>query len=145
MPPGMLLRRVGLSRTTSDTARVAGALAGAGGVALIGMGPAYVVVTAMYVAAFLLSLGVGESAALHHRPLIPLSDLKDAFSYVWQKPDLLGAFTHGLPRQPARLPVRAGPPALRREGGVRDRPGRARLARGRVLVRRAGRLAHRRR
>ena len=46
-------------------ARVAGALAGTGGVALIGMGPAYAVVTAMYVAAFLLSLGVGGRAAAH--------------------------------------------------------------------------------
>src|SRR5919106_3290448 len=58
MTPGMLLGALGVSRTTSDTARVAGALAGTGGVALIGMGAAYAVVTAMYVAAFSLSLGV---------------------------------------------------------------------------------------
>jgi len=91
MPPGILLRAVALTRTTSDTARVFGAIAGAGGVAMIGMGPAYVVVTAMYVAAFLLSLRVASappSTTVAH----PLSDLKDAFSYVWRKPDLLGAF-----------------------------------------------------
>ena len=91
MPPGILLQAVALSRTTSDTARVFGAVAGAGGVALIGMGPAYVVVTAMYVTAFLLSLGVARtprSTSVAH----PVSDLKDAFSYVWHKPDLLGAF-----------------------------------------------------
>jgi predicted MFS family arabinose efflux permease len=44
------------------------------------------------VAAFLLSLGVAKappSKTIAH----PVSDLKDAFSYVWQKPDLLGAFT----------------------------------------------------
>ena len=34
MPPGMLMGALGISRTTSDTARVAGALAGTGGVAL---------------------------------------------------------------------------------------------------------------
>jgi len=92
MPSGILMQAVALSRTTSDTARVFGAIAGAGGVAMIGMGPAYVVVTAMYVAAFLLSLGVAKappSTSVAH----PVSDLKDAFSYVWQKPDLLGAFT----------------------------------------------------
>jgi hypothetical protein len=92
MPSGILLQAVALSRTTADTARVVGALAGAGGVALIGMGPAYVVVAAMYVTAFLLSLGVAKAppstSAAH-----PVSELKDGFAYVWRKPDLLGAFT----------------------------------------------------
>jgi hypothetical protein len=93
MQPGMLLVALGISRTTSDTARVAGALTGTAGVALVGMGPAYVVVTGMYVTAFALSLGVagappgGQSAPAH-----PLADLKEGFSYVWQKPDLLGPF-----------------------------------------------------
>ncbi|MEW6690478.1 MAG: arabinose ABC transporter permease, partial [Pseudomonadota bacterium] len=76
-----------------DTARVAGALAGAGGVALVGLGPAYAVVTAMYVAAFLLSLGVAGAPAQAAPPAHPVADLKDAFAYVWRKPDLLGAFT----------------------------------------------------
>jgi hypothetical protein len=92
MRPDMLLNALGISRTTSDSARVAGAFAGTAGVALIGMGPAYVVVTAMYVVAFLLSLGVSRgsapAAAAH-----PLADLKQGFSYVWHKPDLLGAFS----------------------------------------------------
>jgi hypothetical protein len=92
MPAGMLLGALAISRTTSDTARVAGALAGSAGVALIGMGPAYAVVTAMYVAAFLLSLGVAgapPAAAKAH----PLSDLSHAFRHVWHKPELLGAFS----------------------------------------------------
>ena len=92
MRPDMLLRALGISRTTSDTARVAGAFAGTAGVALIGMGPAYAVVTAMYVAAFFLSLGVARVAA---QPVVahPLSDLKQGFRYVWNKPDLMGAFS----------------------------------------------------
>lgn len=97
MRPETLMGALGISRTTSDTARVAGALAGTGGVALIGMGPAYVVVTAMYVAAFLLSLGVagpssrapgGKADAAAAKPL---ASLKLAIRYVWGKPDLLGA------------------------------------------------------
>jgi len=94
MRPELLLGALGVSRTTADTARIVGALAGTGGVALIGMGPAYVVVTALYVAAFLLSFGVARSprraasvAAAH-----PVADLKQTVRYVWRKPDLLGAF-----------------------------------------------------
>jgi hypothetical protein len=93
MQPGMLLGALGISRTTSDTARVAGALTGTAGVALIGMGPAYAVVTAMYVTAFVLSLGVaGAPTAGQRAQAHPLADLREGFSYVWQKPDLLGAF-----------------------------------------------------
>jgi hypothetical protein len=93
MQPGMLLGALGISRTTSDTARVAGAIAGTGGVALIGMGPAYAVVTAIYIAAFLLSLGVAGAPARSAQHAHPLSDLKAAFGYVWSKADLLGAFS----------------------------------------------------
>jgi predicted MFS family arabinose efflux permease len=99
MRPDLLMGALGISRTTSDTARVAGALAGTGGVALFGMGPAYVVVTAMYVAAFLLSLGVAGSP--HRAPqgkadgaaVKTLAGLQQAVCYVWNKPDLLGAFS----------------------------------------------------
>src|SRR3546814_6409712 len=41
MPPGILMGGMSISRTTTDSARVAGALAGAGLVSLLGMGPAY--------------------------------------------------------------------------------------------------------
>src|SRR5260221_1822798 len=87
----MLMGALGLSRTTSDTARVAGALAGAGGVALIGMGAAYVIVTAMYVVAVLLTLGVAGRGA-HASPAHPWADLKDSFRYAWHKPDLVATF-----------------------------------------------------
>jgi hypothetical protein len=92
MAPGILLPAVAVSRTTADTARIAGAFAGAGGVALIGMGPAYALVTAMYVVAFLLSLGVARAPASAAPSAHPLADVKDAFVYVWRKPDLLGPF-----------------------------------------------------
>jgi predicted MFS family arabinose efflux permease len=90
--PESLLGALGVSRTTSDTARIAGALAGTAGVALVGMGPAYVLVTLLYVGAFLLSLGVAESPRRTSHPH-PLADLKSAFVYVWRKDDLLGAFS----------------------------------------------------
>jgi predicted MFS family arabinose efflux permease len=96
--PELLMGALGISRTTSDSARIAGALAGTGGVALIGMGPAYVVVTAVYVAAFLLSLGVARAPARSPQDkttdaLAPIASLNQGIRYVWNKPDLLGAFS----------------------------------------------------
>lgn len=96
MRPELLMGALGVARTTSDTARVAGAIAGTGGVALIGMGPAYAVVTAMYVAAFLLSLGVAGAPArapgkAEAAAVKVLAGLMQAVRYVWEKPDLLGA------------------------------------------------------
>jgi len=96
--PELLMGALGISRTTSDTARIAGALAGTGGVALIGMGPAYAVVAAVYVAAFLLSLGVAGPSprAAEDKPAAavkPIASLQQALRYVWSKPDLLGALS----------------------------------------------------
>ena len=95
MQPESLMGALAISRTTSDTARIAGALAGTGGVALIGMGPAYVIVSVMYAAAFLLSLGVER-----HPPRAAGAKVDQLFAglrlgvrYVWDKPDLLGAFS----------------------------------------------------
>jgi hypothetical protein len=96
MRPEMLLQALGISRTTADTARVAGAFTGAGGVALIGMGPAYALVTVMYVAAFFLTLGVAASAPSRVEAKHPLAVLRQGFSYVGRKPELLGAFNIAL-------------------------------------------------
>ena len=95
MRPDTLLGALAISRTTSDTAKIAGALAGTAGVALIGMAAAYAVVTALYIAAFLLSLGVAGSPqrARHGSEPHPLAALAQVFHYVWTKPDLLGAFS----------------------------------------------------
>jgi MFS family permease len=93
MKPGMLLWALGLSRTTSDSARMVGALAGAGGMALVGMGPAYIAVTILYVAALLLSLGMaGRPAGTKASSAHPMADLAEGFRYAWNKPELLGAF-----------------------------------------------------
>jgi predicted MFS family arabinose efflux permease len=86
-----LIGALAVSRTTSDTARIVGALAGTGGVALFGMGAAYAVVTALYVAAFLLSLGVAAPDGRRSHA-DTLAALAQAVRYVWGKPDLLGAW-----------------------------------------------------
>ena len=88
MPPEQLVRGIGLERTTQDTARIAGAVAGAGLFAAIGIGNTYAVVAAFYVVSFVLSLGLARSV----RPSEPSSrwrDLKDGFLYIWNTPKLL--------------------------------------------------------
>jgi hypothetical protein len=92
MRPEALMGALAISRTTSDTARIFGAIAGTGGVALIGMGPAYVAVSAIYLGAFLLSLGVAPVHAARASAENVLAGLRQGVRYVWERPDLLGAF-----------------------------------------------------
>jgi hypothetical protein len=103
MTGAQLLGALSISRTTADSARIAGALAGAGGVAAFGMGPVYALITLLYVASYLLSLGVAgapvaPSAATASpatpadpAPASPWRDLCAAFTYVWSRPELLAA------------------------------------------------------
>ena len=103
MPPALLMGSLGLSRLTADSARIAGAIAGAGVVAAFGMGPAYVMVMSLYVISFVLSTrvagapqvaaaGAGASApAAPAASASPWNDLSTGCAYVWSKPDLLAA------------------------------------------------------
>src|SRR4029077_7463785 len=58
MPAGALMATMGVSRTTADSARIAGSLFGAGLFALFGMGPVYLAITGFYALGFLLTLVV---------------------------------------------------------------------------------------
>ncbi|MEY3887859.1 MAG: hypothetical protein RL650_1951, partial [Pseudomonadota bacterium] len=94
LPSDQLMGALGVSRMTSDSARIAGALAGAGIVAFLGMTSAYVLVTLLYTLSFFLSRGVDDvkpSANTESTPTSPFKDLKLAFVYVWHKPVLMGA------------------------------------------------------
>lgn len=97
MPPTQLIAAMGIQRTTQDSARIAGALSGAGLVAALGMGPAYTVVTMLYGTAMLLTKAGGlraptrPGASTEHlltRPS-PWRDLKEGLAYVWTTPHLL--------------------------------------------------------
>jgi len=59
MPADYLMRAMGVSRTTADSARIVGALSGAGLVAALGSGLAYVAVCSVYALCLALTLGVG--------------------------------------------------------------------------------------
>jgi hypothetical protein len=95
LPPRHLLGTLGISRITSDSARIAGALAGAGVVAWLGMTWAYALITALYTLSFVLSRGVSDGpaqTAVKDAPrLSPVRDLQLAFGYVWTRPVLMAA------------------------------------------------------
>jgi len=92
MPASYLMRAMGVSRTTADSARVVGALSGAGLVAALGSGLAYVVVCAVYAASLALTFNVGIKRVrvvgedvLHASPM---RELRQAFVYIWSTPDM---------------------------------------------------------
>jgi predicted MFS family arabinose efflux permease len=98
MPPEQLTGAMGMSRITSDTARIAGALTGAGLFALLGMGPAYVVIASFYALAALLT---SQADSAHSRTATePITatvtgrvsawnDLRDGVVYIWNTPSLI--------------------------------------------------------
>jgi predicted MFS family arabinose efflux permease len=99
MPAEQLIAAMGVSRTTSDIARIVGALAGAGLFAALGLGSAYVAVTGCYLLGCLLTFGVPRVPPVRHAiaaaPGAPRRsawhDLRDGIAYVWRTPSLLGA------------------------------------------------------
>ena len=66
VPSDRLLGAMSIQRTTQDSARIAGALTGAGLVALLGMGPAYVVVASFYVISIVLTWKAGSVRPAQH-------------------------------------------------------------------------------
>lgn len=98
MRADQLTAAMGVSRTTSDSARVAGALTGAGVFALYGMGPAYVAVVTLYVLGLLLTLRITappRDASRFVQVAFPHSsawrDLREAIAHIWASPQLLAA------------------------------------------------------
>ena len=92
LPVSQFVSAASISRTTQDSARVMGALSGAGLVAWLGVGMAYVVVTAWYLASLLLTLGVGSADGRREpatgAPTSVLHDLREGLAYVWHTPAL---------------------------------------------------------
>lgn len=96
MPAQQLMAAMSIQRTTQDSARIAGALTGAGIVATLGMGPAYLVVAALYVTSIVLTLKAGGTRAARAAPpspavarASPWRELKAGLAYVWTTPHLL--------------------------------------------------------
>lgn len=94
MPPDRLTVALGVARTTMDSARVVGALAGAGLVASVGMGPAYAVIASFYAVSLILTLQVKSAtkkSAADLSATTPWRDVTDGLAYVWTRGHLLAA------------------------------------------------------
>jgi MFS family permease len=92
MPGDRLMAAMGVARTTADSARVVGSLAGAGLFTLLGMAPAYGVITACYAAGFVLTLGVGAPSSSGELARLSFwRDLREGLAYVWDTPASLAA------------------------------------------------------
>lgn len=98
MPGAQLVGAMSIQRTTQDSAKVAGALTGAGLVATFGMGPTYLVVASLYVTSFILTLVVARMKSTPSRITrtsdgaarpSPWRDLKEGVAYVWAAPHLM--------------------------------------------------------
>jgi MFS family permease len=93
MPPDRFVSAMGASRTTSDSARTVATLVGAGLFAALGLGAAYIVITAFYVAGLLLTLGVGNPRQTVH--LAARNSLwrylREWLDYLWDSPSSLAA------------------------------------------------------
>jgi MFS family permease len=99
MPSDQLIGAISVSRTTMDTARIAGALSGAGLLATLGIGPAYLAIVSLYVISTVLTLCVVapatphplEDGAIDPRLRSPMRDLREGLAYVWTTPAMRAA------------------------------------------------------
>ena len=108
IPRDQLMEALGMSRSTMDSARVAGALAGAGLTATLGIGGAYAVVASFYAAGLALTFGVSRARPVSEpgdarvgsspgrpSPSLPRpsnwGDLREGLVYVWSTPKVLAA------------------------------------------------------
>jgi predicted MFS family arabinose efflux permease len=92
MPPDRFVSAMGASRTTSDSARTVGALAGAGLFAALGLGRAYIAITGFYVAGLLLTFGVSTIRQTQMSQRNSLwRDLREGLAYLWDTPSSLAA------------------------------------------------------
>jgi predicted MFS family arabinose efflux permease len=98
-PSDQLIGAISVSRTTMDTARITGALSGAGLLAALGIGPAYVAIVSLYAISTLLTLCVVAPATPHPlddgaigvRLRSPIRDLREGVTYVWTTPTMRAA------------------------------------------------------
>jgi MFS family permease len=100
MPAAQLVGAISLARTTQDSARIAGALTGAGLFAVLGIGFVYVAIASLYLTAAVLMLCLTrpkQSLVAADRPADDtpgstlLRDLKEGIVYAWNGPGMRAA------------------------------------------------------
>ena len=117
IPAKNLTGAMSINRMTTDSARIAGALAGAGTVAMLGIGSAYLIIVILYATSLFLSFGISKLNLNHkssdtekylQNPTSPWRDLKDVFIYAARTPHLLAALIIAFLVNLAAFPLTAG-------------------------------------
>lgn len=103
VPSRSLMTAMGIQRTTNDSARLAGYLAGAGIFALLGIAMTVLGIACLYIFSLLLTFAVANSPVGPQAPAnttaaapSPWGDLKDSISYVATTPALLAVMCMAL-------------------------------------------------
>ena len=125
IPPVHLMGALGMSRASQDSARVAGALTGAGLSTVLGIGYAFVAVTLVYAASLALTFGVARGSAAPDPSAAPRGaspgvasvamsrpsryrDLKDGLVHVFTTPTLLAAMLLAFLINVSAYPITSG-------------------------------------
>jgi len=116
MPTETLISALSISRTTTDSARVAGALIGASVFTFFGLAPAYLIITAFYIVGTLLMLG--DTAPLRHVSLAMTPEeaagksswrnLKEGVAHTWNTPILLALVSFAFLTNGSAFPLTNG-------------------------------------
>ncbi len=97
MPPERLVGAISLSRTTQDSARIAGALTGTSLFAALGIGHAYIAIASLYLTAAILMLCLTRPEKTYHAATdhflmsSVMRDLKEGIVHAWTGPGMLAA------------------------------------------------------
>ena len=116
VPVHQLMSAIAVARTTSDAARIAGALTGAGLFAWLGLAPAYLIVAACHLMGCLLTLGArpnpGATDVTAGAPSVQRGshwrDLREGLAYVWRTPHLNAAVWLAFLANLTALPLSSG-------------------------------------
>ena len=99
MPSNQLVGAISLSRTTQDSARIAGALTGPGLFAVLGLGPVYMAIACLYATAAILMLCMPRPKQAVNRLAKNalgaglLRELKEGVVYAWSGPGMRAALS----------------------------------------------------
>jgi MFS family permease len=93
MPAEQLVGAISVSRTTQDSARIAGALSGTGLFAALGIGYAYVAIACLYLVAAILMLCMARPGKIfvmadHAAGASFLRELREGIVYAWSGPGM---------------------------------------------------------
>ncbi|WP_426614790.1 MFS transporter [Bradyrhizobium sp. McL0616] len=117
MPAEQLVGAISLSRTTQDSARIAGALTGAALFAVLGIGLVYAAVACLYLAAAILMLCLtrpkrsvitSDLPPNSHAVSRLLGDLKEGIVYAWNGPGMRAALSVAFLANLTAFPLTGG-------------------------------------